>query len=155
MKSEANQSLLLAYGNSLREDDGIAPLLAESLQENTPRIDVVIAHQLLPEHAELISNYERILFMDAKLGNRIGHVEVFSLSEHEAPQNTITHHFDPTMLLKSAELLYQKNSQAWCFSIESRHFDHSDSLSPSMQSQFEDIKNHLKKTIHELLINQN
>lgn len=153
LKSD-NPTLLLAYGNPLREDDGIAPFLAESLQKDSINIDIVIAHQLLPEHAELISRYQQVLFADARIGTRIGYVEVHPLdNDKESLQNTMTHHFDPTMLLRSAFLLYQQKPKAWCFNIESHHFDHSDSLSAPMKQQFEEIKGKLQKTIQGLLTN--
>jgi len=54
----------MGYGNPLRRDDGLGVALAERF-EGTPGILVEAAQQLNPEDAVLISEHDRVIFVDA------------------------------------------------------------------------------------------
>lgn len=61
--------LVVAYGNPLRGDDGLAWRAADLLEQGelTPRIEVVRLHQLTPEVAETVRSRDAVIFVDATL----------------------------------------------------------------------------------------
>jgi Ni,Fe-hydrogenase maturation factor len=78
------KTLILGYGNPDRQDDGVAWMIVKDVAARlgmmqTSQLDtvvtsqdgaltLVVALQLLPEMAELISQYERVCFVDAHTG---------------------------------------------------------------------------------------
>jgi hydrogenase maturation protease len=58
--------LVIGYGNTLRGDDGVGPRVAEAVERlQLPGVRTLICQQLSPEHAEMISQAERVVFVDA------------------------------------------------------------------------------------------
>jgi hypothetical protein len=68
----ANRVLVIACGNPLRSDDGVAWLAAEQLRQTLqPPAKVICVHQLTPELAEEASRAEIVFFIDAtRIGDR-------------------------------------------------------------------------------------
>src|SRR5580692_9704194 len=59
--------LLVAYGNPLRSDDGVAWHAADLLSRKIPEseVEILCLHQLGPELAETVRHFELVLFLDA------------------------------------------------------------------------------------------
>ena len=71
------RTFVIGYGNSLRGDDGAGPEVARRVMAlDLPDAEVLEAHQLLPEHAEMISHYERVVFVDASVDEHLSGVSV-------------------------------------------------------------------------------
>ena len=64
--------LIVAYGNPLRSDDGVAWRAADILAEKLSASDVEILrlHQLAPELADTLRGFDRVIFVDAALSDR-------------------------------------------------------------------------------------
>ena len=61
------QCLILACGNTLREDDGVGPFLAAWAEErwhDDPRVRVLCDHQWTPEMVEEVAQAESVIFVD-------------------------------------------------------------------------------------------
>src|SRR5271157_1128194 len=79
MNSTKARCLILACGNTLREDDGVGPWLASWAEEYfcaDSRIHVLSRHQWTPELAEDISRAESVVFIDCATNIPPGSVQV-------------------------------------------------------------------------------
>ena len=58
--------LVIAYGNPIRSDDGVAWHAAEEIRRKLESlVEVICVHQLTPELAEEISRVSTVIFVDA------------------------------------------------------------------------------------------
>jgi hydrogenase maturation protease len=137
--------LLLGYGNPDRGDDGAAwhilnqlfldrnmpdtDLFTSDLIPLTENIDVWFNFQLLPEYTETISEYQKMVFIDAHTGEITEDLNFHKL----APAYTnspFTHHMTPSSLLSIAESITGKYPESWMLSVRGYEFEFNCSLSP-------------------------
>jgi hydrogenase maturation protease len=99
----ARPALLLACGNSLRQDDGVGLRIAEAAEQIFPRsrLRVVAAQQFTPEMAAEIAAAELVVFVDACLDDEPGAIRVFPVTAGE--ERAETHRLDPPGLLAMAQ----------------------------------------------------
>jgi hydrogenase maturation protease len=129
--------LVIAWGNPLREDDGVAWHVVEGLRRLQPRPSLPLlrlrhAHQLTPELAEPVSHAAGVVFVDARRDGTPGQV----LSEAvfaSAGQNPLAHSLSPQALLLYAESLYGRAPQAVVVSVAGDRFGMGEGLSPAVQ----------------------
>src|SRR5574342_1162411 len=78
------RTLVVGFGNAYRRDDGVGRAVINALRqalgqptldplddgfdELGPQVDTVVAHQLVPEFAELLGPYALAVFVDARVG---------------------------------------------------------------------------------------
>lgn len=104
--------LVLACGNTLRGDDGVAWRVGSALQDefqNEPAesaVEVILTQQLLPEHAEPLSRSNTAIFLDCSAIAKPGVVSTHSLIPAQSLPRIFTHHLDPASLLKLTQDLY-------------------------------------------------
>ena len=126
--------MVIGYGNPLRSDDGVGQVVIERLEADGPieGLELLACHQLLPEHAELITQAERVIFIDAAAGEPPGAItacEITAVSEDSAG---LIHDFTPQTLLAYADLLYGRAPDAHLITVNGYSFDHGDSLTAEM-----------------------
>jgi hydrogenase maturation protease len=128
--------LILAYGNSLRRDDGSGPALGESLNRiwSARGIDcrLVLSHQLFPEHSEEIARpgVNAVVFCDAEdCGNDPVSALRFKRLIPSAESNSGSHHVPPQAVLAAARALYQASPPAWAATVPGSDFRHGEGLS--------------------------
>ncbi|HUZ05426.1 MAG TPA: hydrogenase maturation protease [Acidobacteriaceae bacterium] len=100
-------ALLLACGNSMREDDGFALHLAEAASQRFPptRLRILAAQQWTPEMAAEIALAEMVIFADASISTPPGQVVLTPINTAQTIQdatagaNRETHRLDPESLL--------------------------------------------------------
>ena len=108
--------LVVGYGNPLRSDDGVGPVVAERLAAD-PRLlgaDVRAEHQLTPELALDASRASLLVLVDAAEDLEAGEVAVRRIDHGGAagpglPEEAgppLTHHLDPGGLLALARQLF-------------------------------------------------
>jgi hydrogenase maturation protease len=101
--------LILACGNTLREDDGLGPWLADWARERfggNPAVRILSDHQWTPELAEEIARAESVIFIDCATDSAPGLVRT-SPVEPAAPSSKLgTHHLDAAQLLALSQQLY-------------------------------------------------
>lgn len=106
-------TLVIGYGNSLRRDDGAGPEVAQRLRELAlPGVEVIEAHQLLPEHAERLSHFKRAIFVDASVEEDLDEVALRPVAP-DADAGIDAHASDPGGLLALAELLFDGAPDSW------------------------------------------
>jgi len=131
--------LVIGIGNRIRQDDGIGPLLVESMKRSIG-VEAIAVHQLTPELAERLGRAQRVLFVDASL---VG--DDISLDRIEPSEPTgLGHSLDPSGLLALTEKLYGEAPEGWALSIPGSSFglgeglsDHAESLLPKAKALLE------------------
>lgn len=122
------QTLIIGYGNELRQDDGAGPAVARIIGEmELPGVTVETCHQLLPEHAAKISTAELVIFVDAALDDAD---EISVRRIHPASQPEFCgHQCDPGKLLYWCDQLVSRVPEAWFIHIPGSDFEVGESLS--------------------------
>jgi len=121
--------LIIAYGNPLRCDDGIAWRAAEQLKPKLPSVaETICVHQLTPELAEQVSQYEAVVFLDAAREGEPGKISCEPISARSADVD-FWHHLTPDNLLALCERLFGLRPGAFSVSLCGESFGHGDTLS--------------------------
>ncbi len=116
----SDRVLVIAYGNPLRCDDGVAWQAAEEIRRKLPSLaEVVCVHQLAPELAEEISRAGTVIFLDATGDGEPGKVACQIV------------HLVPAQDLALCDQLYEAKPRGFLISISGQCFDHGDGLSPA------------------------
>lgn len=130
--------LIVAYGNPLRCDDGIAWRAANALEGKFPQSEVEILqqHELTPELAETASLFERVIFMDAatvpsSLPGEIRVEELRSEATDAGEHTRFLHALSPQTIVGLAQTLYGVKLEAILVTVTAQNFDHGDALSPA------------------------
>ncbi|HTW49365.1 MAG TPA: hydrogenase maturation protease [Acidobacteriaceae bacterium] len=123
-------ALLLACGNSLRQDDAVGLRIAEAAEQLFPasRLRVVAATQFTPEMAAELAATELAIFVDASAADEPGAIRVEPVCAcAEAPD---THHLDPAALLAlAASLCGHAPARAFALTVGASHFGYGDEIS--------------------------
>jgi hydrogenase maturation protease len=108
MKEDTIPCLILACGNTLREDDGVGPWLAAWAAErftDDVRVWVLARQQWTPELAEYVARAEAVIFVDSAVDSP-GRDPISLRSIEAASSSHAMHHFDSGELLTLAHDCY-------------------------------------------------
>jgi hydrogenase maturation protease len=123
-------ALLLACGNTLRQDDGVGMQIAEAAEQLFPasRLRVVAAQQFTPEMAADLAGTELAIFVDANAADEPGAIRCAPVCAcAEAPE---THRLDPAALLAMAESICGHTpAHAFALTVGASHFGYGEDLS--------------------------
>lgn len=126
----AGPALLLACGNTLRQDDGVGLWVAKAVEALLPasRLRVVAAQQFTPEMAAELAQTDLAIFVDASACDEPGAVRVAAVAPCSEPLGT--HRLDPAALLALAGTVCgHVPARAFAVSIGACHFGYGDDLS--------------------------
>ncbi len=101
--------LILACGNTLREDDGVGPWLAAWASERfqaQPAVKVIASQQWTPELAYEIAQAESVIFVDCAMEATPGSVSLTAVEPGGDALGLATHHLDASQLLSLSKELY-------------------------------------------------
>lgn len=139
-----SRALVLACGNRLRGDDGVASYIAKCLREQRsgPETEIRVDQQWAPELAEPISAAEIVIFIDASANLRPGKIACRAVQPAPHSPATFTHQASPATLLSLANELYGRApAQAYLVTIGGSSFDLVEVLSePVRQAVPEAVK---------------
>jgi len=126
--------LVIGYGNSLRSDDGFGPAVIDALRpwcQDHPRIELMAVHQLLPEHAEVLSQAEMIFFVDASIDMTGGCISCRALSAEQTDETSsaLAHSFSPAKLLSLTLATYGKCPPAFIYTVGALNLEVGEKLS--------------------------
>lgn len=125
-----NPALLLACGNSLRQDDGVGLRIAEAAEHLFPasRLRIVAAQQFTPEMAADLAATDLVIFVDASAVDEPGAIRVVPVAAcDDAPE---THHLDPPALLAMAQTFCGHTpARAFALTIGACRFGYGEELS--------------------------
>jgi hydrogenase maturation protease len=105
----AARCLILACGNTLREDDGVGPFLAQWAEEHwrdDPRVRVLCDQQWTPEMVEEVAQAESVIFVDCATDCEAGLVRTMPVEPAGEDSKIGTHHLDAGQLLALSRQLY-------------------------------------------------
>jgi len=130
------QLLIMAFGNPLRSDDGVAWRAAEAIQEkfSGSEVEVTRLHQLGPELAEAVSRASAVVFVDASSEGEPGSVQCESVRTDRAEMNRFCHTFSPAMVMALCSQLYGTSPPAFCATVTGQNFSHGEALSPAVEA---------------------
>jgi hydrogenase maturation protease len=133
-------TLILAYGNPLRGDDGIGPEAGERLRTiiDDPDVEIRTMHQLTPELMEPISRAARVVFIDACEGPVPGEIRKRPVEPSTAAVR-FTHHATPEGLLAGARALYGRAGEATLLTVAGAEFSLSSGLSPAVERSLDGV----------------
>lgn len=152
-----SKALVLACGNSLRGDDGVAIEVVSYLQNHScdpdscyPAAEFHCQQQWTPELAEPISQSEIVIFVDAAVGAPPGLIACRRLQPSPGSSPASTHLTSPESLLLLAEELYGKSpAGAYCVTITGDSFELEETLSDPVRSAIPRVRERIKALLFE------
>jgi len=143
-------TIILACGNALRGDDGIALYLAHQLYGAIcdAETEIVCSHQWLPEQAEDLSRAQVAVFIDASVALPAGEIRVQPLRGQGRELVGVTSHaVTPGRLMNLArELFGGAPEKAYLITIGGSSFEHGSEFSdpvrkavPAALQQIQDL----------------
>ena len=136
--------LIIGIGNNTRQDDGLGWCFLDNLlKEGYNEENLVYKYQLMVEDAELIAEYDTVIFVDACISelkngfdiDRIYPAEKVAFSTHEVP---------PNQILNLCENIYNKNPKAFMIKIQGYFWDIeiglSEKATENLKKSIEDFK---------------
>ena len=138
------RTLILGYGNVDRGDDGLGYYVVNEVSHHLTHSDLepygyepetltlevsgMFQRQLVPEMAEMLADFDRVVFVDAHTGAYDEEVRVTRIEPNYAPQ-ALTHHMSPEMLLYLTEAMAGHCPEGYLCSARGYEFDFCDVLS--------------------------
>jgi hydrogenase maturation protease len=127
--------LVVAYGNPLRRDDGVAWRVAGEL-EGGRDIEVTYEHQLVPELAARVGRAEGVLFLDAAVGSTPGRVTVHEVAP-QPEESAFGHVLRPSGMLDLARRLCGQAPPAVLLTVTVRDVAFGMELSAEVEASLE------------------
>jgi hydrogenase maturation protease len=134
----ARKVLIVAYGNPLRCDDGIAWRAADALEGkfSEDEVEILRLHQLAPELAETASHFKWVIFVDAAAPSagqgEPGEIRFEKLTQEDSNATRFSHVVSPQTIVVLAARLFDADVKAFLATVIGANFDHGDSFSPAV-----------------------
>jgi hydrogenase maturation protease len=157
-----DRTLIAGFGNVYRRDDGVGRVVVNAVRESIGRppldlqddgfndlghrVDTVVLHQIVPELAETLADYDRVIFVDA-------HVEALPQPIHEIELEVtlrvpfVAHQFHPSTVLALAQQIHGRAPEGILLSLRGHDFDFGEGLS----SETAELVPQAVRRIHELI----
>lgn len=123
-------SLIVGIGNVARTDDGLGWAFVDRLEAAGHPGDLVRAYQLQLEDADLVSHFERVLFVDA---TRSPEVTSYSLTRPEPRLEVAftSHALTVPTVLETCRTCFGRVPEAWLLAVRGYRFDLAEGLTPA------------------------
>lgn len=119
----APSTLVLAWGNPGRLDDGLGPAFARALSAKAMTgVTVTSDYQLQIENAADLASYSRVVLVDADRAGS-GPFRIRALEPADSGLGFSTHSVTPAALLALARDLFGAEPEAWLVGIRGYEFD--------------------------------
>ncbi|MCX7942626.1 MAG: hydrogenase maturation protease [Dictyoglomaceae bacterium] len=136
--------LLVGFGNEYRKDDGLGIKLLDLIEGEFDKIKI---QELTFDMAEIIKNYDIVIFVDASLEGK--EISFRKISE-KCTFSPLTHHTSCEELLIWTKALYGKTPEFYLLSIKGYDFDFGEELSEEAKKNLEKGLKFLKRFIEGL-----
>jgi len=151
--------LIIAYGNSLRSDDGLGWCAADALEGKLlpDQVEIVRVHQLAPELAEAISRSDGVILLDAATPQsdemKPGDIQVEEFQRSEGiGASRFCHAFSPGSVLELAAELYGVEPRAFFVTMIGEDFAHGESLSPAVAAALPAMIGRIEALVEEMVL---
>ena len=151
--------LIVAYGNPMRCDDGLAWRAADQLEGKfaSAEVEVLRSHQLAPELAETVSRSEAVIFVDAASGvagnGQPGELRCAQVGLPQSPAR-FSHQFYPGAVVALARQLYGASPPAYSVTLTGECFDHGESLSPVVAAALPVLVARIQALVQQFLLSE-
>jgi len=133
--------LVLGYGNTLCRDDGFAFSVIAYLRNaiaDMSSVEIICEQQLLPEHAERLSQSSLAIFVDASCSHDRGAIDCIELEQDRdsafaACQTALPHSLSPSKLLAMAAHIYGSAPPAYLYTVGAVSLELGEGLSPTVE----------------------
>jgi len=148
---------VIGYGNALRGDDALGPLLADRLADTftseceAGTMIVTPTQQLTFDLAETVSRARCVILVDAAVGDPPGAIACRDITPQGDLAPSMLHHMQPEALLSSAAALYGSAPTTALWTVNGQHFDVGATLSPPVQAALPMLEAQLTATIRRAL----
>jgi hydrogenase maturation protease len=138
------RTLIIGFGNVYRRDDGVGYVVLNAVRERLGRaplgvdddgfddlgheVDTLLLHQLVPELAETVAPYDRVVFVDAHVGHVPDAIYEEELDACYRPA-TVTHTLHPCSVLALCGELHAHAPQGTLLSIRGYDYEFGEGLS--------------------------
>jgi hydrogenase maturation protease len=128
--------LVVGYGNPLRSDDGVGPVIAGRLATDPRFAGTVVLqrHQLTPELALDVSRADLVVLVDARSAAPAGSVAIERVDRASADGTTWSHHLGPASLVGLAGELYGRVAEVHVVSVGVGSLEVGEGLSPAVEA---------------------
>ncbi len=114
-------TLLIGYGNTLRTDDGVGPVVVDLIRQSlgqagTAGVACRSELQLTPELAAIVARAGRVIFIDASVALPVGRVSVTRIAAQPTAA-CLGHQFSPPQILELARLAFGAAPHAWVVGV--------------------------------------
>lgn len=125
-------TLIVCIGNEIRSDDAVALHLKKEIEKfYIPFVEIISVHQLTPELSEIISKFDKIIFVDASIETLNEPILKRLVVDKTIPNHSLINHgFTPESLVYLTHQLYNKLPEAYLLSIPVITFDFGIDLHP-------------------------
>jgi hydrogenase maturation protease len=147
--------LIIAYGNPMRCDDGIAWRAADTLapQVSESGVEILRLHQLTPELADTVRNFGTVIFVDAAScdapQDKPGMIRLEEIRGGTSEPARFSHVLSPKKILDLALQLYGASPSAFVVTVSGEDFGHGDSLSATVASALPELVARIERLIKE------
>ena len=147
MLSNAPATYLFGIGNSGRQDDGLGWAVLDVLEADAEnKCTLFHRYQLQVEDAELITNADQVVFIDAHHGPLEDGYSFERLSPSGDFEFT-THVLPPQAVLHLAGDLYGKQPEAWLLLIEGSAWELQSGLTEAGKARLQEALRVLKRSL--------
>jgi len=126
------KTIVLAWGNPVRTDDGVGPLVAQRVRlalAGHDAVEIRIGTQLGPELAEVLARFDRALFIDAHVDPGAEPVVLKPLQPAGQAEVGLNHQMAPEHLLALARSLYGRAPEAYLLAVRAHDTSFGEHLS--------------------------
>ena len=135
------KTFIIGYGNDSRNDDGAGWFVVSELSKlNLPGVTLETAHQLEVDFAEIVNDYDQVIFVDAAIPEsaKPWWTEEVTPGFHS---HAVAHFMMPADVLGLCRTLYGRAPRGILFSIRGHDFNFGMELSPeTRQSALEVVR---------------
>lgn len=143
--------LVLACGNTLREDDGIGPWLARKIGDRFPTeswLRILAPHQWTPELAEEIARAHVVIFVDCATESVPGQIRLSPVEPSVEIPRMLTHQLSAPDLLAMSRRYYDALPQtAIMLTVGAGSLELREGFSDAVRNALPDAANVLEATI--------
>jgi len=142
------RTIVVAVGNAYRRDDGVGRHIVNAVRRRLGReelgpfddgfdelgqaLDCVVLHQMVPELAETVVDYDQAVFVDAHVPGLGAGMREEALQPQFEATHLVSHQFKPSSILALAQQLYGRAPSGLLLSLPGMDFDFGEELSPEV-----------------------
>jgi len=153
MKNSEARILIFGIGNSGRADDGVGWAFLDAIEDEIPEnCHLEYRYQLQVEDALLLSQYDRVYFVDAHI-NTFENGFSLKAAKPRKTESFTTHQLDPETVLYLADSIYDARPESFILGISGVDFELKIGMSDKARKNLAIALEHFRKQILELTVN--